>query len=239
MITKSRSGDFLTAGRGMHDALAQVQIRCIFTPGLRHDLEDLLPGIPGGRQDGVAHGPGDAAGNGLPFIRGIIRVQRFGDVDPVHRHTQAGGCDLRGNRESALADFLPPDAQEDRAVRIELHGGAGAGVGRHGWRFPHHGDAFAALLMGCAGRVGLAPGDGFGHFINTSLDASGVHGHACREDVAGLDDVAHPKSDFVHVDLVGELIHALLDARMQLRHAKAAVGAADGVVGVDADSCPL
>jgi len=85
----------------------------------------------------------------------------------------------------------------------------------------------------------LAPTNRLGDLVNAGHQIHGGHLHPSQNGIPRLDAVATAELGRVHADLFGELIHDLLDAPVNLGHAKAAHGAADGPVGVDAIGIPL
>ena len=143
------------------------------------------------------------------------------------------GRDLGHGREGALAQILGADGDVNRRIFVEAYNGRAAGVGWHGWRLPHDGNAFAPPLMGCGSRLLLAPVNGLHDFVNTGDQVNRRHFHAGENGLPGLDTVAPAEFCGVHADPFGKLIHDLLDAPMDFGHAKAAHRAADGLVGVD------
>ena len=222
---------------GNHDAVDNVEIVHVFVPRFGHHVQNLTAGVLGGGAHRIAHAPGEAAGDGLPFVRAVLRVEWAGDADRFVGHAQRCRGHLRRRRERTLSDFLTANAQGRRAVFIHFEPGAGTGVGRHGGRFPRQGNAFAAPLVGRTGGRFLAPVNGA--WPSCRCIPPG-RSDACVMPVTRVSPPLHAvelvEIDFVHADCLSQFVHALVDRRMQFRHAKAAIRAADRVVGVDAQA---
>ena len=68
--------DLLFGFVGNDRAIFDIQVAGIFTPRGSHQLQDLLARIRGGGAHGIAHAPGQAAGNRLPFVGAVFGVDR-------------------------------------------------------------------------------------------------------------------------------------------------------------------
>ena len=186
------------------------------------------------RSDGVAHAPGDAAGDRLPFVGRVVGVHRV-DAHIVDGDAQPLGGELGGHGQRALAHVHPADVDQTGAVLVEADGGRRAGVGRHGRRLPHGRHPLAAALARPAGLARLVPLDGLSRLGDALAQAGGVHDHAGDRLLAILEAVQQAHLHRVEPQLRGGAVDVLLDGPVDLRHAEAAHRAADGVVGVDTE----
>ena len=130
--------------------------------------------------------------------------------------------------------------QEEGAVLIHTNDGSGASVGGLRGGLPAAGNALAAYLVGAGGRIaGLIVLNGLSDLIQGLQEAAGFHDLAGTGGLAGGQTVDTADLDGIHADLLGNLIDVLLDTEVDLAHTETTVGAAYGVVGVNAVSVGL
>ncbi len=88
-----------------------VQVIRILIPGFGHQVKYLAASVTGGANDGVAHAPGEAAGNGLPLVWAVLRIHGRCHPHPLVGHAQHGSGHLGHHGERPLAKLLPAHAQ--------------------------------------------------------------------------------------------------------------------------------
>ena len=149
-------------------------------------------------------------------------------------HVQRLGGDLGQGRLGALTDLLPAGHQDKGSVLVHTDDGRAACVGGLRGGFPARGHALPALSGG--GRVHrlFVILDVFQHLLQTVMEAGDLHHLSGSGNAAGAQAVDAPHLSRVHPDLQGYLVDILLDGEMDLAHAEAAIGAAHGMVGIDA-----
>ena len=216
-----------------HIAVLDFQIPL---PGAQLDLghvQDLVLQVLTGQLDGVACAVGGTAGHSLPLVGGMIGVAKpAGDQIGVHIQGLCGDLDQRGLR--ALADLLSAGHKDIGAVLIHADNGGAAGVGGLGGRLPSCCNALAAFDGGRNVHGGLVVLNVLDHLLQTVMEAGDLHY------LAGAGDAAHPQAvdaadvHGIHADGLGHLVDVLLDGKVDLAHTEAAVGAAHGMVGIDA-----
>ena len=130
--------------------------------------------------------------------------------------------------------------QEEGAVLIHTNDGSGACVGGLGRRLPTAGNTLTADLVRTGGSIaGLIVLDRLGDLIQSLEEAAGLHDLAGTGGLAGGQTVDTADLDGIHADLLGYFIDVLLDTEVDLAHTETTVGAAYGVVGVNAVSVGL
>ncbi len=88
-----------------------VQVVGVFVPGFSHQVKYLATGIAGGADDGVAHAPGEAAGDSLPLVGAVLGIHGCCHPHPLVGHAQRGGGHLGHHGECPLAELLSTNGQ--------------------------------------------------------------------------------------------------------------------------------
>jgi len=207
-------------------------------------FEDLALGVGSGLAGGLAGEVGGGGGVGADVEGRHVGVGRIDD------HLVGGGGEFLGgdlgeDGIGAGAQVSGADEEVERAVFVDFDGGAAhVDVGNGGaLHEAGHADA-AAVAAGFSAPVGaVLPADGGGAFVDAFAEGAGADGHGEAflafaeggEDggtLAGLDMVLAAEFERVHADGLGHLVHGGFHGEEGLGGAEAAVGAADGQVGV-------
>jgi len=93
-------------------------------PGFCYNIQDLLAGVQGSVAHGIAHAPGEAAGDGLPFVGAVLCIHGSCNADIFVRHTQGCGSHLCHDGERPLSNLLSAQPDRDVPIFCQFHPGA-------------------------------------------------------------------------------------------------------------------